>query len=445
MSYTTQVLAEFVHRTNSETMPDGSRRAARQCLLDLLGAAVAAKGSPLAEITAETALKLFASGPATVWFTGGAGVQPAGAAMVNSAMASALDLDDGHRSAGGHPGAGIIPVALAVAQEVEPSGAELLNAVILGYEVAVRVGAARDFKVLDTLSTGRWCAYGAVAAAARLYGLQKELTAQALAIAGIQSPGLSAAGYSAVMGNQVKEGIPWASLTALISIELARMGFTGPLDILDHPDYYNRQQITADLGQNFMVERVYFKPYSCCRWMHAALDALFNLMERHRLMAEEIKALEVLTFERALRLNNYADPQSLEAAQYSLPFCLAAGAWRGRSALLPMTAGLLHAAEIVRLARNVRLETDAQMDKQFPDRTPARVVVHTPAGSYEEFCENPLGDPANPMSPAELEHKFKTLARRHLNADRQRMLISAIERLEQDGASALLQLLNDTA
>lgn len=285
MSYTTQVLAEFVHRTNSETMPDGSRRAARQCLLDLLGAAVAAKGSPLAEITAETALKLFASGPATVWFTGGAGVQPAGAAMVNSAMASALDLDDGHRSAGGHPGAGIIPVALAVAQEVEPSGAELLNAVILGYEVAVRVGAARDFKVLDTLSTGGWCAYGAVAA----------------------------------------------------------------------------------------------------------------------------------------------------------------GAWRGRSALLPMTAGLLHAAEIVRLARNVRLETDAQMDKQFPDRTPARVVVHTPAGSYEEFCENPLGDPANPMSPAELEHKFKTLARRHLNADRQRMLISAIERLEQDGASALLQLLNDTA
>ena len=138
--------------------------------------------------------------------------------------------------------------------------------------------AARDFSRLDTLSTGRWCAYGVAAAAGLLVRDTPQVLAMAFSIAGALSPGLSAAGYSALMGNQVKEGIPWAVMTGLTALELARQGLTGPLDILDHPDYFDADAITAGLGAGSALTAVYFKPYACCRWIHAAIDALLELV-----------------------------------------------------------------------------------------------------------------------------------------------------------------------
>ena len=105
---------------------------------------------------------------------------------------------------------------------------------------------------------------------------QVRQTAEAMAVAGVLSPGLSAAGYSKVMGNHAKEGIPWATMTGLWAADLAAGGFTGPLDILDHPDYYDAAKILAGLGEGFAVDAIYFKPYACCRWIHSALDGLVS-------------------------------------------------------------------------------------------------------------------------------------------------------------------------
>jgi len=440
MPWVTQILAEYICQLHSDDIPLSAREVARKCILDLVGSAIVGYRSSAAGAIRDLSLGLFSAGPSSVWFSDSQLQAPA-AAFINSASASALDLDDGHRASGGHPGASIIPAAMAVAQEVKAGGKELLTAIVLGYDVAVRVAAARDFSNLDTFATGRWCSYGAVATGGWLRKLAPQILAEALAIAGVQSPGLSAAGYSSIMGNSAKEGIPWSTLTGLSALNLAEKGFTGPTDILDHVDYYDPEKITAGIGDSFAIETVYFKPYSCCRWIHSAIDALCELMVENHLEAGEIEKVQVYTFERALRLNNYPSPDTLESAQYSIPFCLAVAALEKKEALLPMGSELLGRPDLVAFARNVELYIDPVLDKLFPGCTPARVILKTKRGSFPKLIENPWGDTSNPLGLDELKDKFSHISRRYLSPQKQQEIMGAILSIEEDDLKRLFHLL----
>jgi 2-methylcitrate dehydratase PrpD len=423
--YTTQKLAEFALSFRPEDISDAVKTAAKRCVLDLLGAACAGRGSKSAAAIRHMVRKNFAPGTSEIWFTGDSMIASA-AALANAASASALDLDDGHRGAAGHPGASIIPAVFAVAQEVNATDGEILAAMTIGYEIACRVGAARDFSRLPTLSTGRWCAYGAAAAAGRLRQLPAPVLAQAIAISGSQVPDLAASGYSRVMGNHVKEGIPWATLLGILAVDQAQEGFTGPLDILDHPDYFHPDKIMAQPQSAWAIEQIYFKPYSSCRWSHAAIEALASILRENSLTVEAIERVTVETFERALRLNNYPDPGSLEAAQYSIPFCLGVAAVKGLDALLPLMAESLQDIDIVNFARRVTLTVDTGLNDLFPRKTPARVIVETPAGRIEKTVTDPRGDPANSMTQAELEAKFRRLTQAHRTSEQQQQIIASV-------------------
>lgn len=438
--WVTEIFAEFVQAMRPEDLPPGVFEIARRCILDLLGSAAAGFNSPAARAVRALSVKNFSGGASRAWFSGHR-LNPATAAIVNSASASALDLDDGHREAGGHPGSSVIPAALAVAEEVGAGQGELIAAIAAGYEVCVRISSARDFSKLDTLSTGRWCAYGAAAAGGFLRKTRPDVLAQAFAIAGVLSPGLSASGYSTLMGNNTKEGIPWATMTGLAALDLAEQGFTGPLDILDHPAYYDRGKIVKDLQDSFAILKVYFKPYSCCRWIHSALDALFGMMESHGLTPEHIKSVQVHTFERALRLNNYPDPENLEAAQYSIPFCLALGAVCGRGALLPVRAESLGRPGIIEFAKKISLHVDPDLDRMFPLRTPARLVLKTGWGDFETVVRDAKGDHTNLMHLSELEAKFRTLTEGIMQKERREALIECVNGLDSEGLDCLLELI----
>ncbi len=427
MDWTTQKLARFVLETRPGDIPRPVRDKAALCLLDLAGAAWAGHRSTSARALAGQAVEIFGSGPAEVWFTGRRG-HPAGAVLANAAAASALDLDDGQRPAAGHPGAAVIPAALAQSAATTADGAEVMAATIMGYEVGCRIGASRDLDRLATLSTGRWVAYGAAAAAGRLAGLDAQSLAQALAIAGVLSPDMAAAGYSRLMGNQVKEGIPWAACLGLLAVDLAGRGLTGPLDILDHPDLYQADRLLAELGREWALTKVYFKPYACCRWIHAALDALLGLMADRGLAGGEIEGIRVETFGRALRLSNETDPSNPEAAQYSLPFCLAVAARHGQTALAPFDLGMLGRPEVTGLARRVELSVDAELDALFPEMAPARVSVTARGQRFVSEVRAARGDPTNPLTRDELAAKFRLLSGPYLPpADQDRLLAAAAE------------------
>ena len=437
---TTLALAKFACELAPDKIPLSAYDAAKKCILDLVAASAAGSSSTAAMAVLDMSERLFSSGQSDVWFSGKTFNAP-GAAYVNSTFGSALDLDDGHREAMGHPGASIIPSALAVAQETNAAGRELLAAIIIGYEVAIRVAAARDHPALDTLATGRWCAYGAVAAGGRLRHMPPKKLAQAFAVAGVHAPGMSAAGYSKVMGNSTKEGIPWATLTGLSALWLVDKGFTGPTDILDNADYYDFNRIISGLGNNFAIEKVYFKPYACCRWIHSAIDALFLIMAENNLNADMINKIEVHTFERALRLNNYPAPNSLEGAQYSIPFCMAVAAIEGKEGLLPLTLTLLSRKDLVSFANMIQLYSDQKLDRLFPTMVPARVTAHTKKGVFEKVVKSPKGDLSNPMSFAEIENKLRRLSRQNRPGTFPGKILDVVNNLENSGTDALTSVL----
>lgn len=434
-------LADFALDLRFGQLPASVVEATGNCVLDCVTAAVA--GASGAGAVAARAAALAALGPqdgASVWFA--ARKAPALAAVIgNCTAASILDLDDGHRAASGHPGAAIIPAALAIAEEQGSSWQDLMTAIVVGYEVAVRVAAARDFSRLDTMSTGRWCSYGVAAAAGLLRGLDQRQLVQAMAIAGVHAPNQSAAGYSKVMGNHAKEGITWSAATGCMAVSLAQAGFTGPTDILDHSGYFDRAAVLRGLGRSFAIEGCYFKPYSCCRWAHAAVDGLQDILTTERLDWQAVESVTVHTFERALKLNNDCDPDTLEGAQYSVPFVLGVAASEGISALLPLGQHSLHRPAAIGFANRVTLLVDPDMDSAFPAQTGARIVVRTVAGEHERVVHHPLGDPANPMSRSQLTDKFRIATRDVLSGPRQGEFLAALRAVDAGDYRPLLAAL----
>jgi len=440
-NFTTEILAEFISGLSPDKIPSIAFETAKKCIIDIAAASLA--GFEVSKATRATAKELFSDGTSSVWFSGESLNAP-GAAYVNSSFASALDLDDGHRKAMGHPGAAIIPAALAMAEETNASGIDFLTAVIIGYEIAIRVASARDHDKLHTLSSGRWCPFGVAAAGGWLYRLTPHQLAHAISIAGVHAPELSASGYSKIMGNNVKEGIPWSTATGVSALILARNNYSGPLDILDNSEFYDFQKIISGFGKNYAIENVYFKPYACCRWIHSAIDALLILMNSHDLKSEEISSIDVHLFKRALMLTNQTFPNTLEGAQYSVQYSMAIAAVKGKEALCPMKSHIVGRKELEFFAEKISLYEDVELTSLFPAFAPARLVVHSTKGRFEKYVKSPLGDPANPMDLKMIETKINLIADQSSFANIVPGIVEGVKQLENYDARKFSSILGQT-
>lgn len=421
-------------------LPPAVRSATMKAVFDLMAAAVAGretKGGAAALRAAKTA---WGGGPAACWFSGSRLSVP-GAAFVNSAFASMLDLDDGHRAASGHPGAAIIPAVIATAEADGANAERMLTAIAIGYEIGIRIAAARDSRTLHTFDSGLWCGQGAAAAAAWLRGLDPLSFAHAIAIAGTTAPGQTATAFTKLMGNHVKEGIPFATAGGLIAVELAAAGFTGPIDFLDDQRRYDRSILCSDLGARWKIETVYFKPYGCCRWAHAAIDALLDIMEGEDMASHQIEAVHIETFSQALTLNNDLEPPTLEAAQYSVPFCIATAAVHGAKALLPLDEKRLVDRDTLAFAPCVTMSVAPDLDAMFPRSVPARVRVRSARGAFQRTVVKPRGEPGNPLDDSGLRTKFDVIAERRLSPDASQALLDALTALEAGEAASLFDVL----
>ena len=218
------------------------------------------------------------------------------------------------------------------------------------------------------------------------------------------------------------------------------MPFT-PEDILDHLPHFDSRRILDGLGQAPAVEMTYFKPYSACRWIHAAVDAFEGLMADHSIAVDDIEAIEVHTFERAIKLRNHTEPETLIDVQYSVPYCLALAAVLGSAVMVPIGDDVLNRPEVSAVARKVALHLDPGLENRFPKETPARVIVSTPAGRFESPVTTPLGEPSNPMSWRALEDKFRTATRNVMDAARQEDMLGAVGKLAEGDVSPLMKAL----
>jgi 2-methylcitrate dehydratase PrpD len=419
---TSRLLAQHVCSLNADELRPESRDAAYRCVLDLLTAAAAGFREPVAHAVRRTVRSQYGSGPSAIWFTG-EGTSECGAVFCNSAAAAALDLDDGVRLARGHPGAAVIPAALTALSNERLQADEMLAAIVAGYEAGVRIAVARP----SYAPSGAWSAFAAIAAVGRIRRMSPEIISHAFGIAAQCAPGLP--GLAGLMGSDVKEGIAWGAVTGLTALCLAEAGFTGPERIFDDPALFAGERIVHGLGGIPMIEATYFKPYACCRHIHAPLDAFRALVQQHSLSAADMVSVEVHTYSGTFNLSNLPAPRDLIEAQYSVPYCVAICAVRGPQALLPMEVSILEDEAVQAFARKVTLHRDPDIERLFPARSPARVVVNTSDGRIESPVTDPRGDPSSAMSSDDLKEKFRIATRHALVPARQAEVLEAIERL----------------
>ena len=263
-----QVLG-FTRELRWETVPHPVRRHVALALLDHVAVCEAGRTAPASLIAADYASEVHAGDRATALLDGRRLSAP-GAAWANGVLANVLDYDDGHRITKGHPGAMVIPAALATAEAVNASATAFLEAVLVGYEVALRAGVLIHEREAQYHASASWGALGVAASVGRLLGLGDDELRHAIGIAEYHAP-------IALMPRAVndpamtKDTTGWGAFMGTSSAMLAARGFTG----LDSE--FMQASDDLDLGARWDVLELYLKPYPCCRWSQPGIDAALRL------------------------------------------------------------------------------------------------------------------------------------------------------------------------
>ena len=403
-------IARFVADTPLAAIPGPALERARTCLVDTLGAALAGCRLRAGRI----ALALVDGEPergAATLLTAGRKAGLGHAAFANAVLASALDVDDGHYASVSHPGALVVPAALAAAEARRRSGRELLGAIVVGYEIAIRAAAVLNARPRERgYGSGAPGAYGAAASVARLLGLDAGRTGHALGITRCHLPVSTV--DSIAHGAMTKESVGWGALTGAVAALLAEQGFTGPETVLDEPHHRAESDLAplADLGTRYRITEVYVKRFAACLMAHAAVDAALELRGRLGLRVEDIAAVTVWTQRGSVALDDPA-PRSSEGAQYSIPYTVAAALAEGALGIEQILEERLGEPRIRDLAARVEVRHDSRYDEMHPARRPARVAIRTVGGqTHEREVLVIRGSSEDPLAAEEVEAKFLGLA-----------------------------------
>jgi 2-methylcitrate dehydratase PrpD len=435
MEALTNKVLGFISDTRFEDLPDNVIHQAKRCLLDTLGALLAGSDTPVVRIMSSFAAKHFRGTGATI-LVSGERVSPVGAALTNGYGCNALDIDDGYRMVKGHPGACVLPVLLAASESVtDLKGEDFLTALVIGYEVAIRAGLIRHALYQTYHSSGSWGAVGAVAAAGRVLGLEKNRLRNALGVAEYHAP-ISPMMKGIEKPSMVKDSIGWGTMVAMASVLMAQEGFSGiePL-FSESPD---REWIEG-LGNEYLILNLYFKPYAVCRWSQPAVVGILGVVKQNDLNPQSVSRIRVRTFEAAAALS-CDHPKNTEEAQYNLAYPLAAALIDGQVGPRQVLPPRIFDDSLLKLVDRVEVEVASEFEKAFPEKTYAEVVVHTKDGrELSSGRVEPMWEPPNSLpADAELEEKFVGIVEPVLGPQKVQEISKMIWDLEKmDGIKAL--------
>jgi 2-methylcitrate dehydratase PrpD len=434
----TEQLADFLARTCAEDVPDEVRARAAWWALDWLGCAIAG----LATEPGRILLRHAADQPAGIASCLGlpVGRAPQAAALHNGGVSHIVEMDDVDRASVIHPGAVVIPAALAVAERVEASGRDLLAAITLGYEVAIRVGESvgktHYFHWHNTATCG---VFGAAAAAGWLLRLDAPRMTWALGSAGTQAGGLWEFIADGAMSKHLHTGR--AAANGVLAAALAALGFTGARRILEGRQGFfaatapdgNPAAVVADLGAGWKLPGVSIKPYPSCRHTHSSVDAALRLREQvGAIEPEQVERLEVDGYHSILDLCDNPNPRSLYAAKFSIYYTAARALLDGHLRLNDFTDEAIADPRVAKLMAKTTARVDERLDSLYPAQFPARLTLTLADGRVlTEEVLSPKGDPENALSREELESKFLGMLGGTAYEGREQALLETIRGLER--------------
>lgn len=448
----TEYIASICRDFSEQPLPVEVRERAKQCLLDHFAALLYGAGSPLRDV-GRGVISTFGEGSATlVACTRTSSVQ--GATFYHGLIATAVDIDDSHRFAGGlHGGATTIPAAVALTEGHQLSGERLLKAIAAGYEVSGRLARSLDngLRARGWHSTGAVGPFGACAASSVALDLRSEEIVNALGIAASAAGGLFAFLHE---GASVRHAHgAWASMSGLNATFLARSGMTGPRRILEGADgYISAFAGVADLSfviarspmssGEFEILNVYHKLYACCGHALPSVTAALSLRASVVGRLHAISRIEARVYKASAALTNPA-PLGVEQAKFSLPFLLAIALVRGDVSQRGMNVAVLEDPQVRSLAKRVHVVEDLAFTSAFPRlRSSEIVLTMTDGPRLRRYVDAPHGMPEHPVSWIELEEKFHDAADGVFGTERATQIVDAVRGVEQlASTTALTRLL----
>ncbi len=372
------------------------------------------------------------------------------AAFVNGTFGHGFEMDDNHAATGIKGGCVVLPTCLAVGEQQNRSGRDLILATVVAYEVMTRVGLSVNPTLLNSAHhpTGTCAPFGAASAAGKLLGFDDTTMLHAISIAAGHSAGLGEApaggrgDLKRIFGGMAASG-------GIRSALLAQEGLTGPATMLEGKrgfcrafgDLTKLPALTAGLGTEWQILNVHFKIYAQDGYIQPMTEALGRILEERAFKAEDVEEIRAGTNKHALDVVSLIrEPKDLTSAQFSANFSLALFLVKGNAGFQEYTEENLADPKIIALGRKIRIELDPEIEDEWQKTRPrgARVTVRLKSGKTYAECVHNL----RAMSNADMVEKARRLAAVALDAERTERLITTVQNLDALGdLSELVPLL----
>jgi len=420
--------AKFAIQQNFGSLPPEVVKRTKEIVRDTIGVMLRATTAPgLSKL--RTAIIDRDSGTSTVLGTPYK-TSPFIAALFNASLPTVTQYDEGHRLSA-HPGIHIVPASLAVGEDKGISGKDLIVAVVVGYEVAVRIG----FSVLPMDPSihphGNWSIIGAAVSAGKILSFSEEQFVSL--INSIATLTLATWRRAITVGATIHHLAPGLGTShAIIAALATQAGLCGPPSSLEEfflPLYATRENsniVTEGLGTNYEILNNYFKAYPACAHIHSSIQALENILEEHPVSIKDIERIEVRTFPTAFHLKEQ-NPKNSLAGIFSIPYCL--GSWLLHRKLLldSIATEAVMDPEILRAASLIQVVKDEVLKPPYPQGRPSLVRIHLKNGTkYENF----VGLPRERLTEDELGKKFIQVAQPIIGRNKCRELKQRLDGLE---------------
>src|ERR1700754_826227 len=410
----TDNIVNFVTKLRHDALDAEVRHYARRHLLDTVGVMISGAQGNIAKQAESVLIATRRAG--TVPVPGRARrADLIDAAFLGGTAAHGIELDDGYTKGSVHPGCTVVPAILSAGYVKKASGAQLIEAMVAGYETVTAIGRAvhPDLRHRGFHPTGAVAVFGAAMAVGKLRGLTPQQLSHALGIAGSSSAGLFAFVNGGADIKRLHAG--HASREGLQAALLAEVGVEGPPGVIEARDGFmqafalGRSERTRPIALPpsvpFGITDCYIKPYACCRHIQPAVEAMFGLCTDEKIGFDEIKKVDVETYKIATE-HAHVPWDDFASAQLSFPYLMGLAArYRG--------VKFEHFDEATRkdpafaeFAEKLTVSAPTEIDQLYPRLRPARVAGTTGKGKFVRQADEAWGSRQVPLDDAGLIAKF---------------------------------------
>ena len=436
-------MAQFALSLQYESLPEHVVQMAKRLLLDSLGCAFAAVKLKDIQASYEYLQQLGGKKHASIIWYGDRTTLPS-AALINSLLIRAMDYNDVYwKQDPCHP-SDIIPAALAPAEFRGVSGKELITAIVVAYELEMRLCLAANPGVREIgWHHASLTQFVSPLVAGRVLGLSEDQMVSAVGIAGSSHFTLGGV-VASHLTNMKNAADPMATEAGVSAAMLAAAGYSGPPEVFEGKEglfevlssvRWDRNALVNRLGEEFLIAQCGFKAFPTEALTHQPITASLEVMQENKITSDEVREVLVETTKRGVDIlsdEGKYHPKTKETADHSLPYCIAVAVAKGNVLASDFSENALQEASVLKLIPKIKVISNSEIDSIFPNVKRAIVTITTKDGrtfkKQEDFAK---GQPERPLSAQELIAKFDANAQTALGKRQREKLIRATLTLEQ--------------